>query len=675
MKSIQLIFGTYNCQPVGKTGNVFEQSYQASFKPFLSALNRFPDFFAVLHYSGILLEWLEKNHPEFMMLLSDMVSRKQVELLTGGFYEPVLPLIPNHDKLGQIEKMTTFLRAHFGRRPRGCWLTERIWDSSLASTLNTSGIEYTFLDNQQFRNAGLEEDELYYPYITEDQGKTISVFPLSEIPKNLIPQGSPEDVLGFILNLADESGQRVVSRMMEGQRLGLTENEHKRMFADGWLERFIALVLEKTGVINPNNQGRNFRLILPHGKVYLPTTSYSDMMGWLSAEKKEGKRPSQGKQRGSRHGLKPCIEGGLFRHFLTQYPESNLMYSKMMYTHLQVNQIRGDKFRKKTARDELWRGQCHAAYWHSEIGGIYTSYLRRQAYRSFIEAETVIRSDTKQFDPSIISFDFDMDGSREFLYQGRELNVYVHSLGGLIFELDHLPSRWNYQDTLARRPEAYHRVKDRIYDWYMRKTFIDHFLGDGDSVKEFKNMRYKELGDFVTGRYELVDMDRDHHRLDLSRNGSVVIRGTVYPVRIVKKYRFMDTVVQVDYTITNEAEKELNLRFGAELNLAFASAAKEDVSFNWYQKNKKFAMSNGMSEHQDVGKVLIQDIPNRVNITLNSLQDFDVWSVPLETVAYYRGVSERIYQSSCFVPHWSFGLGPGASWSNSLSITFSSKGK
>ncbi|HUV08568.1 MAG TPA: 4-alpha-glucanotransferase, partial [Spirochaetia bacterium] len=160
MKSIQLIFGTYNCQPVGKTGNVFEQSYQASFKPFLSALNRFPDFFAVLHYSGILLEWLEKNHPEFMMLLSDMVSRKQVELLTGGFYEPVLPLIPNHDKLGQIEKMTTFLRAHFGRRPRGCWLTERIWDSSLASTLNTSGIEYTFLNNQQFRNAGLEEDEL-----------------------------------------------------------------------------------------------------------------------------------------------------------------------------------------------------------------------------------------------------------------------------------------------------------------------------------------------------------------------------------------------------------------------------------------------------------------------------------------------------------------------------------
>jgi alpha-mannosidase len=47
-----------------------------------------------LHYSGVLLEWLEERHPEFFDQLRELCGRGQVELLGGGYYEPILLSIP-----------------------------------------------------------------------------------------------------------------------------------------------------------------------------------------------------------------------------------------------------------------------------------------------------------------------------------------------------------------------------------------------------------------------------------------------------------------------------------------------------------------------------------------------------------------------------------------------------
>ena len=114
MRSISLLFGTYNHQPEGTPPERFEAVYQQAYKPFLSLLYKYPRIPGVLHYCGSLFEWLEDTHPEFIMLLKEMIRRKQVELLGGGYHAPVLPLLPDGDKLGQIEKLSTFIRTTFG---------------------------------------------------------------------------------------------------------------------------------------------------------------------------------------------------------------------------------------------------------------------------------------------------------------------------------------------------------------------------------------------------------------------------------------------------------------------------------------------------------------------------------------------------------------------------------
>ncbi len=93
-----------------------------------------------------------------------------MELLTGGFYEPILAILPDPDKRGQIQRLSEFLTTSFGVRPRGMWLAERVWEPHLVRTLRAAGVEYVLVDDRHFALAGLDPEELGGYYLTEDQG-------------------------------------------------------------------------------------------------------------------------------------------------------------------------------------------------------------------------------------------------------------------------------------------------------------------------------------------------------------------------------------------------------------------------------------------------------------------------------------------------------------------------
>ena len=90
-------------------------------------------------------------------LVRELAGRGQLELLSGGFYEPVLSIIPEADRAGQVRMMNDFIRENFGQRPRGLWLTERVWEPHLPKSLAEAGIEYTLLDEEHFHYAGIRD--------------------------------------------------------------------------------------------------------------------------------------------------------------------------------------------------------------------------------------------------------------------------------------------------------------------------------------------------------------------------------------------------------------------------------------------------------------------------------------------------------------------------------------
>ena len=138
MGTIRLVFGTNNTIATGTPDAKIEELYQRAYKPFLTTLYTFPDIAITLHYAGVLLEWFQDHHPEIIMLINEMIKRGQIELLGGTYYETVLPMIPSSDRTAQIELLTTLIRRRFGKRPRGAWVTELIWEPGMPSSLNRS---------------------------------------------------------------------------------------------------------------------------------------------------------------------------------------------------------------------------------------------------------------------------------------------------------------------------------------------------------------------------------------------------------------------------------------------------------------------------------------------------------------------------------------------------------
>ncbi|MGH7313367.1 MAG: 4-alpha-glucanotransferase, partial [Candidatus Rokuibacteriota bacterium] len=177
---LALCFGVHNHQPVGNFEHVLEAAVARAYRPFLERLRHRPQLRLTTHWTGGLLEWVREHAPDTFDLLAALVGRGQVELLTGGFYEPILAILPDHDKLGQIQRLTEFIVSHFGVRPRGMWLAERVWEPHLPRAIRGAGVEYVLVDDSHFGLAGFDPDALGGYYLTEDQGALVGVFPINQ---------------------------------------------------------------------------------------------------------------------------------------------------------------------------------------------------------------------------------------------------------------------------------------------------------------------------------------------------------------------------------------------------------------------------------------------------------------------------------------------------------------
>jgi hypothetical protein len=661
----QLIIGTHNHLPLGRSDEAAERLYQQSLKPFLAVLYRHPQFAATLHYSGILMEWLEESHPEFLTLLGEMVGRGQVEILGGGYYDPILPLIPMNDKLGQLEKMTTWLRVRFQTRPRGCWLAEQVWEQPLASVLRASGIDYTFVDDTQLSLAGVEENDLFCPFLTEDQGKTISLLPVSGRLSEAAA-ASAEEALRYLRSVHGDGRRHgappVAALMADGEALG------PRLAGGGWLEALIQAVEQNADWLEPATPGQCLRDCPPPRRLYVPSSSSLQIMR-MALPPASRRAFEEARVRADSEGGRRFVVGGHFRDFLSTYPEAWLMYAKMMNTHVLVNQVRGDKYKKKSAQNELWKGQSHHAYWNGGAVGIYENELRKAVYRSLIEAEKITRA-TEIFAPSILSVDYDMDNRTEYLYQGSELNAYIHSLGGALFELDFLPASWNYLDTMVDREEPGRAEAAAEPSPYERKAFLDHFFPEHASLEEFRGGRLAERGDFLGRPYEMVELNRALPELLMRRDGGVGAEGSPHPLRLEKRFVFRPRSIDVYYGLTNLGDSPLAAVFGVEINLSLADRSPDTGRLFLLEEDRKKEIASDAAEIDGVQGLLVHDVRNEVSVTLSSAQAFRCWSLPMETTSGSGAERRTVFQSHCFVPQWNVSLGPGESWENHLSVAF-----
>ncbi|HEY7528703.1 MAG TPA: 4-alpha-glucanotransferase, partial [Candidatus Deferrimicrobiaceae bacterium] len=234
-----LLLCIHNHQPVGNFEFVLDEANRNSYLPFLETLKRFPGIKLTLHYSGYLLQWLAGNRPDTIGLLKELVSRGQVEILGGGMYEPILTLLPERDRQGQIRAMADLVQSGFGRQPEGAWLAERVWEPELPASLAAAGVKYLPLDDYHFLRAGLPTEELDGFYLTETNGMSVRVFPGSELLRYMIPFGDVEETLRAIDRMTSRDVPFPAAIFADdGEKFGVWPGTRKSVYEEGWLRRF-----------------------------------------------------------------------------------------------------------------------------------------------------------------------------------------------------------------------------------------------------------------------------------------------------------------------------------------------------------------------------------------------------------------------------------------------------
>ncbi len=439
VENTQLIFALHAHQPVGNFKKVFEQITDESYLPFLRNFKEHSCGPISYHASGILYDWWMNNRPEVIDLIGELIEAERLEPLVGGFYEPILSLIPRGDRRRQLEKHCRFIEDTFEVCPRGAWLTERIWSPELPADLKEAGIEYTTVDDFHFQAAGWDIDRLSGYYQTEYDGETISIFPISKQLRYKIPFAEVKTISDF---LSQQVGKGL-TMADDAEKFGSWPGTDKWVYQDGWLQRF--LTAADNGEINLISLGDYYDSNPSSGACYLPTTSYQEMQEWvLPPEKKLEYEQVKEKLNDSEQQY---LRGGHFQHFLVKYPESNRMHKMGLWLSGKL-----DPDAEPEAYDHLLKAQCNDSYWHGIFGGLALPHLRASNWLNLGLA--LKKSNISELSPR--EEDFNRDGRSEIV-AANDYNLLVCSPdnGGNLESWILLPAGRNVLDTLTRCWEAY----------------------------------------------------------------------------------------------------------------------------------------------------------------------------------------------------------------------------
>jgi len=462
--TVKLLFGVHAHQPAGNFPKVVRDARDRCYGPFFEVLERHPEFKLAVHVSGWLLDFLAREFPGDIRRLQTMIARGQLEVFGGGDTEPILAALSETDRRGQIGAMNARVKRTLGVRPRGAWLAERVWEATVVPSLVNRGIRYVAVDDFHFLCAGQEPESLYGYFTTEEGGKRLDLFPISETLRYKIPFAQVDDAIGYIESLP-QTGAAIYFDDIE--KFGIWPETHDWVYAQRWLENFIEATIRspKIETLHYADFHDGFR---NRGIVYLPTVSYAEMGEW-TLPPRGSLRFSQLVDRAKREGTitadKPLIRGGHWRNFFSRYPESNWMHKRVSEASHRFHSLPSSKKRDAMLHD-LHLAQANDAYWHGLFGGIYLPHLRRQVYSSLARLEAKLdRADPR---PPIEAADIDLDGRDEVALANRSMLVVVRPYGcGSVCELTHYGLAHNFADTLARRAEHYH---DRMRSGEVRRS-------------------------------------------------------------------------------------------------------------------------------------------------------------------------------------------------------------
>lgn len=684
MKTINLILGNHNHQPVGNFDFVFESTYQKAYKPFLDMLEKYKDIKFNFHYTGSLLSWIEKNHPEHIEKLKNLAKEKRIEIQSGGFYEPIMPSISDKDKDIQIKKLNDYIKDKFKVKARGAWIAERVWEPTLVKNLAKNGIEYIMIDDSQFLTTGIDTKNIYGYFITDNENYKLNIFPISQELRYLIPFREVEKSIEYLKSIATEEGDRVVVLHDDGEKYGDWPGTQKWVYEDKWLENFFEALSKEKDIIKTTTYSEYIKKYPPVSKIYIPNGSYEEMLTWVLPAKVQDEFHSkleELKKSNENEIITRFMRGGFWRNYFSKYSESNRMNKRMIYASNifeEFDKSKNNNKDKEIALDYLLQGQCNCPYWHGTFGGLYLNNLRHATYSNLIKSTSISEKNIYGENYFIKkNIDFDMDGRDEVIISSEKETLIFHSLSGSLIEWDlKKENPINLIDTLKRREEAYHisamrntnndnqneghvsiheiakKVDEKIAKYLVfdknEKVFgVDHFLGKMPSAEEFQLLQYEENAKFFETHYKIIENKIDKNFATIVFNKEGKLNGK--EINLIKKYIVNSKGgFLLEATFENKSGEEIEFVYALENNITLLAGGEKD---RYYTGENKRISENLSETGEWTGKIfaMTDEAYIKIKILIEAEEETTFLYMPNYTISDAVDKLEMNYQNSTIV--------------------------
>jgi len=695
LSKVSLALVIHSHQPVGNFDRVIEEAYQKSYAPFVRALREHPRIHLSLHFSGILLEWLEKRHPEYFQQLRELVERGQIELVGGGYYEPILPAIPDADKIAQLRKLADYLQHHFGSAPRGAWIAERVWEPTLPLPLAQAGVEYVVLDDTHFLAAGLQPWQLHGTFVTEEDGHPLRLVPSVKALRYTIPFQEPAETMR-VLREGINQHDSLFAMGDDCEKFGVWPGTYDHVYKNGWLERFFKAVESSQDWLETTTVADYLTSHPAVGRIYLPTASYAEMMEWslppeASTDFKACLEESERIPNGER--FLRFLRGGLWRNFLTKYEESNRIQKQALGVSHRLQKLSNaaQNGPEKTAllaeaQTHLLAAQCNDPYWHGVFGGLYAPHLRSAILRHLIQAEfqlDCVEGRDAGTKPEIATTDFDLDGREEILIRQSISGMTLHPAdGATVSSLRYQPANVELVNSLMRRPEAYHAlvrkhvsskqapregpasIHDLVlskeshldallrYDRYARHAFRTYVFPSSKSWKDFEFLRLEENETLARSAWKATAIKAPAAAIEFRSAAEIHSNGCVMRVdalkTLISKVSGSTWQIECRSSLNTDRSCPTGMAMGLELVLNLLAPDAHDRYFLAKDVHRPLEFRGEI----DSAKLVLVDEWQRVKITLETRPQACWWIVPIETISQSELGFERVYQGSAVMAVW-----------------------
>ena len=529
MNTHKILLICYNHLPEYTPSSVFEEYYQYCYRPFLSVLNRFPEISVSLYFSGVLFKMLESKHPEFLLLLNDMISKKQVELLGGPYNYSILPLQTSHERIASIEMLTNFIRKKFSKRPRGFWLPEFIWSNSLILNIVNCGFEYTFI--HQKIDEYLKSQNHFC--LTEENYKPLKIF--KTLDSFSFPNLLPNEIVPHIQSLSKQScNVSSYNIAIKGESFKELYDSKKMESPDYMMEKIFSwyrknLLEYELFLPSKYNKIANHAIQRKYFKTYIPETLTKILNNSSDHENKND-----------------------FAELFLGHKDLENFYAKINFVRLLLkNEIRGDKERKLTGIEAL--SFCFASDMFEFDKGFYNRECRKSAWKHLLEAEKCTNGN-KHIKTLLLEQDYDLDSQMEVIVRQKNYDAVVDPRIGAITEFDYFPLLSNLCSVITESSESLGILHDFI---------------------SLNNKKHLEFSNYTI----------DHERTALK------LQSSIEPLILEKSICFTASSIIVNYAFTNTFNKTIDFDFKTILNLAIDFSLDNKVSDIVVKKNPNLSSS------------------------------------------------------------------------------------